>query len=371
MEVKRVLRRQNGHHLRKVVVKNALFLRLKACLNLIFVASSLKILLWAFTSVWMRFESNSLKTVHVQSSGGHSDILGSLCEAMAHQKSILKIFLRFWSGWELWKWTMLHLQNDACSAILAFPAPFELLASLSVLHFCIPKWFSIVTALSNGSWKRQADNSAVSDFGPQPWALFGLERFGLWAFRLCPALQLFGLWSFWPCGLWPLVLQFFERALGLFGPLAFYLGPLALWPLALLALWPLALCPLALWPFGPPFNPLALWPFGPLALQPFGPLAPWPWPFSLLALWPLTLLALWPFGPLALQPFSPLAQGPFGLVAPSLQFLWPSSCLWVFHFDAWTFLFKELPMAVLLALVGLWPFCWVCLGLVLASGWKV
>ena len=65
---------------------------------------------------------------------------------------------------------MLHLQNDAFSTVLAFHAPSELLNSLSVPHSCIPKSFSIVIDLSNGSHERPTDNDAISNFGPPPRA---------------------------------------------------------------------------------------------------------------------------------------------------------------------------------------------------------
>ena len=82
--------------------------------------------------------------MHVQPSRGF-DIRGALCAPMAHQESILKMFLKFWSVWEIWKSTILHFQNNAFTTMFAFLALFELLISLFVPHLSIPKWFSINT----------------------------------------------------------------------------------------------------------------------------------------------------------------------------------------------------------------------------------
>ena len=49
----------------------------------------------AFKCCSNRFENTSMKTAHVQPSGGHSDCLGAIWEAMAHQESIFKMFVRF------------------------------------------------------------------------------------------------------------------------------------------------------------------------------------------------------------------------------------------------------------------------------------
>ena len=65
----------------------------KACMELTFVVSSLKILFWTCRCCCKRFESISLKTVHVQPSGGHSDGPWALCKEMTIHKSIFKMFL--------------------------------------------------------------------------------------------------------------------------------------------------------------------------------------------------------------------------------------------------------------------------------------
>ena len=58
------------------------FCCLKACLELIFAVSSLKIMLLPLKCGLKRFENTSMKTVHVQPSGGHSDGSVALCESM-------------------------------------------------------------------------------------------------------------------------------------------------------------------------------------------------------------------------------------------------------------------------------------------------
>ena len=77
------------------------FCCLKAWLDLIFAGSCLKITLLGLKSCSKRFENASTKIVHVQLSGGHSDVLVQLYESMANHESIFKMFVRLLSAWEI------------------------------------------------------------------------------------------------------------------------------------------------------------------------------------------------------------------------------------------------------------------------------
>ena len=73
MEVKRVLRRQTQHHLRKVVVKNAVFSLSDALPVAHFCCFMFENPALASRTSSKHFENTSLKTVHVKLSGAHSD----------------------------------------------------------------------------------------------------------------------------------------------------------------------------------------------------------------------------------------------------------------------------------------------------------
>ena len=215
--------------------------------------------------------------MHVQPSGGNSDILlhsVKQWQIRKHFQDVSKVLI----AWEISKSTMLHLQNDAFSTVLAFHAPSELLNFFSVPHSCTPNELQL-----SFEWlcERQTDNDAISNFGPpkqlgasrcSPCSLACLLHFRS-LFLTCLSSCLFGPFLlFWLLGSLLLLLVFVT--LWPFGPQSF--GPLAFWLFGLCPLWPLALWSFCL--FGPfaslgLFAPLApLWPpfgpFGPLALAP-------------------------------------------------------------------------------------------------------
>ena len=225
-------------------------------------------------------------------------------------------------------------KNDASITRLAFHALFELLNSLSVLLSFILECVSIVIHLSNGSWKRQTDNGAVSNFDPKAclWGLSALGPllFSMESLALCCAVALVALWCCSAFGVFALC----ALALWPFGPF----GPLAPQPLWPFWPWALALWPFVLWPFDPfgslalCFLTLAFWPFSlawfsPLSWPAFGPWAHAPWP-CWLALLALSLVLCLPllfkgltlawglcFCPLALFWFWSCAVGPSGVLS--------------------------------------------------------
>ena len=85
-EVKRVLRRQNGHDVRSGSSKVLSFRCLKAGLSLISVVSSLKPLFAGWRSSFKSFKNAPLKRVHVQLSGGHFDAIEDSIQAINEQE---------------------------------------------------------------------------------------------------------------------------------------------------------------------------------------------------------------------------------------------------------------------------------------------
>ena len=79
------------------VVKSALFSLFEGLPDLISVVSSLKTLLFGWTSSLKSFKNASLKRVHVQLSGGHSDAMEDSLDAINKQKRIFKMFMIFWT----------------------------------------------------------------------------------------------------------------------------------------------------------------------------------------------------------------------------------------------------------------------------------
>ena len=169
-----------------------------------------------------------------------------------------KMFLRFWSAWEIWKWTMLHLQNDAlhetCFPCSLWAVEFSVCASffLHWVSFNCHLSFEWLMEASNRQWcclKFRAQSvTLLALLGLGPLALWPFGIFALWAFgplglcllALCP-FRLCTLVALWPSGallaLWPF------GSFGLFGAfLVLGLGPLCLHPFAL---WPLSLWPLS------------------------------------------------------------------------------------------------------------------------------
>ena len=174
-----------------------------------FCCFTFKIFLWAFRCWWKRFENTAM---HVQFSSGHSDGSGALCKAIATQKSIFKMFLRFWSAWEV-------KIDDSASPKRRFHHEVYFPCSLWAFEFYFflssPSEFQIVIRFSNGLWKRQTRNGVVSNFDPQS-VKFDVLRFVssfeplvIWSHGLCDRLA----FPFWRFSHWPL------WAFWLFGPL--------------------------------------------------------------------------------------------------------------------------------------------------------